>query len=103
MGNETKTQHTPGPWRVRKDGAGRLAGVSDETRKFDCFVWGGVAVDADLMEANARLIAAAPELLEALKEAHAELIRLGAETDAVYASPAMRLIFTAIAKAEGKS
>lgn len=58
-----KTQHTPGPWMYRKQANGSL----------DFFGEGGDRVilsNARLInqEANARLIAAATELLEALKD-----------------------------------
>lgn len=53
-------QHTPGPWKVRKDYAGAMAVVS-ETR----FVARVGPLNIDHAEANARLIAAAPELLSA--------------------------------------
>src|SRR4051812_31379349 len=70
MGSTTKenlagerTQHTPGPWRV--DGrfvmASKGAGAIAETFPH------GPGKTAGTAEANARLIAAAPELLEALK------------------------------------
>jgi hypothetical protein len=61
------TQHTPGPWRtdgfVTKDldiisPAGRIAMIDCDTP------------DADTLEANARLISAAPDLLALLREAH---------------------------------
>ena len=107
MSNETKTQHTPGPWRVRKDGSGRLARVSDETHEFDCVVTPSLHRDAELMEANARLIAAAPELLAALRSceetlreytSHEGLPRTGAKrADAIDAARA------AIEKAEEES
>lgn len=64
-----QTQYTPGPWRyVRENGspttgrhmvAGARPGYIAEVR--DC--------GSGCVEANARLIAAAPELLEALKKA----------------------------------
>ena len=61
-------KHTPGPWEVRKTASGNpfiyagqlnVAGVA--------MVRAGV--DSATAEANARLIAAAPELLEALIQA----------------------------------
>ena len=50
-------------------------------------------------QANARLIAAAPELLEAARLANLELIALGIGSSG---SPALRALWWAIAKAEGK-
>ena len=54
-------QHTPGPWHVNE-----LGNVADKTR----IVIGVIATTFESYsgEANARLIAAAPDLLEALKE-----------------------------------
>jgi len=58
-----KTEHTPGPWRTVGNKAGSWSVLSGNiclavlARK-DCLEWN---------EANARLIAAAPELLEALQ------------------------------------
>jgi len=59
MTNETKASHTPGPWTV---GEGFLGGIGIQTQRGE-FV-------CDLAEiADAKLIAAAPDLLEACKVA----------------------------------
>ena len=80
MANETKkTQHTPGPWVADVD-RGMIRGAvrpSDSPPGFGlaCVVPGYLGEGRDEMEqdsaflrANARLIAAAPDLLEALKD-----------------------------------
>lgn len=85
-------KHTPGPWRITAQGKhvvsvedGRICAAPEHMAKWN---W----------DANARLIAAAPELLEAL-----ELI---ANTDPVEAAldpqRAVRVARAAIAKAEGQ-
>ena len=64
-------QHTPGPWEANLDahGRGRIKGNG-------CWVattWTTADDDSDKRhpaEANARLIAKAPEMLEALKDAY---------------------------------
>ena len=68
----SQAKHTPGPWQVTIDcGANVIRAAEKEVRDgviaymFSDYVastWGGVN------EANARLIAAAPELLEVLHE-----------------------------------
>lgn len=58
----TPTKHTPGPWKVDPNFPGMVRIDDDPTS--------GILVG---LAANARLIAAAPELLEALKEAMGEL------------------------------
>lgn len=61
-------EHTPGPWRIeRKDGGmfNVVAGHDYFTRTFVAFM--GANPEEGDTEANARLIAAAPELLEALE------------------------------------
>lgn len=80
--NTMKTQHTPGPWQSAKDflgpdtyGDGNAIPIFPENGGVAiCEV---VAVNGDglsrphvqaMAEANARLTAAAPELLEALRE-----------------------------------
>jgi hypothetical protein len=54
--------------------------------------------NADESQANARLIAAAPELLAELRAARTRLFGHGPSTDPLY-----RTISAAIAKAEGKA
>jgi hypothetical protein len=97
-----RTQHTPGPWRVD---------TMRHSAKSEVFVIPGVCVvtgattEAD-SEANARLIAAAPELLAVLREI--------AEHMPVSAPPSQRDIANlqravmpraraAIARAEGRA
>lgn len=67
-----ESKHTPGPWRISRtsgmeifinhdqDQPNRVAGYFAEVRRFTS--------DNEQVEANARLIAAAPDLLEALLE-----------------------------------
>lgn len=78
------SKHTPGPWEVTNDinvfsalgadsGDGHKAHSTDGWQVADCsegltFVDGGmVELGYDVKKANARLIAAAPDLLEALE------------------------------------
>ena len=66
--SETKVaQHTPGPWRVEPQWNGRM-----DIRGADNTICGGVWRGAygepgSIGQANAKLMAAAPELLEALE------------------------------------
>ena len=62
-------QHTPGPWFVvAQNNVGskgtQVWGLAGDTRIADC-ASGGISLEGK--RANARLIAAAPELLEALQ------------------------------------
>ena len=61
------TKHTPGPWNVSPSAkASTLTRVFDETGKLVASANGPGLFEGGEAEANARLIAAAPELLEAL-------------------------------------
>ena len=85
------SKHTPGPWRIH---AGTIKFHIDNNKEGVCSTSGDSIWD----EANANLIAAAPELLEALKEI-IKLYgrsRLPARVDAIAKGKA------AIAKAEGR-
>ena len=94
------SKHTPGPWRAEKHPQHDhvhcselwmiIAGEPDDCS--DAEIAQVIAYEA---EANARLIAAAPDMLEALKEARA-LLRgcIGEAIDRIDA---------ALAKAEGRS
>lgn len=99
------SKHTPGPWTV-----------SDELTTDKHFaidighdVSGCVLVERHVEghdesdEPNARLIAASPEMLEALKLAHMEIIRLLNEGDfKKNITLDLGYIVDAIAKAEGR-
>jgi hypothetical protein len=69
------TQHTPGPWGVQDDHGRRyvetLKGNDDSICEVHRRAKGGILSDAEF-HANARLIAAAPELLRALDMAVTE-------------------------------
>lgn len=92
------TPHTAGPWAVSP-----LIGVKD----LGIINFYGSAVaritDLDLpnREANARLIAAAPELLEALEEARNVILNHG--EDAMALMSALVMADAAIAKAKGEA
>jgi hypothetical protein len=59
-------QHTPGPWIVEAIGATELEVAHEETLLTICKMpWVGSHYSGKPVEANAHLIAAAPELLEA--------------------------------------
>lgn len=67
--------HTPGPWHAHEEATivrwGYVSTSEERNRKFfiaSCFDVPDLSPDANTSEANARLIAAAPELLEALRE-----------------------------------
>ena len=68
-----KTQHTPGPWIVTEyDGRGPMEVQSSENPGASLALV--YAEHPDQMEPNARLIAAAPELLETLQNLVREVI-----------------------------
>jgi hypothetical protein len=66
-----KTQHTPGPWSAATMKGGRplvRPKVSDFDTQPIATVEGGYSQSQVVLNANARLIAAAPDLLDALRE-----------------------------------
>ena len=99
------TQHTPGPWRVdvAQDRDGTIHSVDVREAAYGLFV---AAVEAHTEEhadvmANARLIAAAPELLAVLKRMVLDCERT-VELECVHGSQVVDDAIAAIAKAEGK-
>lgn len=96
-------QHTPGPWKVERAPLTRQICIMSA----DTWICGQIQsdnhtrIDTGECVANARLIAAAPDLLNALKSAMATL--LTADDDKI---PRLRerihLAESAIAKAEGR-
>jgi len=107
-------QHTPGPWAFDPDDftevfnpdSGAMICKVLEADDFPCLEEGTHGDVQDECLANARLIAAAPDMLEALKAAK-ETIRVwhGPNAWDIYdrSSPEMKAINEAIAKAEGRS
>ena len=104
-------QHTPGPWFA--DSQGRIwrrdpselyengGGVAGDKPLATVYVgWSGEGKSGYPREANARLIAAAPDLLEALQAAYAAL--LGYPYRNATTQAAMDKSYAAIAKATGK-
>lgn len=95
----TNAKHTPGPWHYT---AGHYvpdvyAVVEGDRRKS--------VIGEDMTEANARLIAAAPELLAALINCRDALRRLALESNHPFAKHCLGVADTAsliIAKAEGE-
>lgn len=103
MSTPTKTEHTPGPWHVNTlevvplsihAAHGHVATVSTGSMG-EC--------ELEECEANARLIAAAPEMIHALELAHVALARRGCGCDCenMPAPCVMCAVETAIAKAKG--
>jgi hypothetical protein len=90
------SKHTPGPWFVPKENAGSAAtsvwARGGDVRVADCNS-GCIALPG--RQCDARLIAAAPELLEACKDALRDLIADGHEHYRVAGT-----LIAAIAKAE---
>lgn len=78
-------RHTPGPWKVFlvKDGPnkGQLLGVGQETGEGVADAYGGLWGSGGEKLANARLIAAAPDLLDAAKAAEFLLAALCVDRD----------------------
>lgn len=94
---------TPGPWVIGRSGHGRPYQV--ETAGGLCITkWGGISRPASAEgEANAQLIAAAPELLDALESLKCELILSDVDMDYIesHFRPWLDKAAAAIAKARG--
>ena len=87
--------HTPGPWRWTNTGYRHLkTNAGADVHDFGC---GCCSCTGDLSDADARLIAAAPELLEAL-ESMVEMVEMNGFGKAY----AMDIARAAIAKARGQ-
>lgn len=92
----SEAEHTRGPWRIGRAGSvvaevppeGGVRGTDDPS------YYGGYLIGETITEANARLIAAAPEMLEALENLEND--------DCHIPSHAWVLVRDAIAKATGK-
>jgi hypothetical protein len=91
------TTHTPGPWHIGVRTAHSKRDIYGEQGELVALA-DAVFTDLATAQVNARLIAAAPELLEALKIALAAMVTMhGENTD----PGQMAIMRHAIAKAEG--
>lgn len=92
----SENKHTPGPWRVGQKAQIRTAGdyFDQEIVSFT-----GQQFPAETVEANARLIAAAPEMLDALDACNARLHMEGYTVS----DPVTDMVIAAIAKARGET
>lgn len=119
-----ETKHTPGPWRyrpLRHDDWGLIRGPeADDGGPRNGFgyivarAYSGSfetveelaahrANNTDPAEANARLIAAAPDMLDALKAVAVEADEFDQEEDIILPAEMRGMIRAAIAKVEGQS
>jgi hypothetical protein len=101
-----ETKHTPGPWewvgRDLEQKGGEYKTVIGSEVSCGTFCYGG-SVDMTVSEADARLIAAAPELLEALILLEHEMVESGNAQSRDYGwKPAIEKTRAAIAKATGE-
>lgn len=102
-------KHTPGPWALTNSREVFSKASGDPI----CVVsWGFTPLDRQVAKADARLIAAAPDMLEALNAAYDFIMReyASAEAGALEGDPLSKearairdTIVSAIAKAEGRS
>lgn len=94
------TKHTPGPWSIDPKRALRVVDSDDQT----IGSFGASDMIRDSWEANARLCAAAPDLLEALEELRGAVIDLDQDEEGSVnlCEAAIRKARIAIAKARGE-
>lgn len=103
-----KQKHTPGPWGYAYDDRGECVidvgpWCPNVYGRIDPVVASVPQDGNDNEEANARLIAAAPDLLEAAKKAKAALLMFGhIEPMPSWLEEAFKATVAAIRKAEGK-
>ncbi len=106
------TKHTPGPWEVVRTPNGypcQITATAGDPRKpggiCDVTRWASISVPSSAEgEANARLIAAAPDMLAALKDCRAYLAGfMNVKAHGNGPIVALAAADAAIAKAEGAS
>lgn len=91
-------KHTPGPWKMGEDGEV----LTDSPNEFLVAMSN---IHRPQYEANARLIAAAPELLEALKDAKETLENAGDEQRRILDArwDAIDILNDVLSRAEGRT
>lgn len=96
------TQHTPGPWVQGKEDDFKGIAITTPARGMAYVAIANVPVDytdRPEREANARLIAAAPELLEAAKA----VAQWCMQRPPIHPYDGFKMLEAAIAKAEGRT
>lgn len=93
------SKHTPGPWKVEKTSTGN--NITSYLLPYVAAVSDGLRARNGEGDANARLIAAAPELLDALRIMVGTSQNLNLDLNAKIEG-ALKIAIAAIAKAEGK-
>ena len=95
--------HTPGSWTLDYYGDREIDVYSGDV--LVCAMRGGCTDpdDEEAATADAHLIAAAPELLEALTAAHAAITYMMSNDDCGGAPNALEQVAAAITKAEGRT
>lgn len=94
-----KTKHTPGPWFVDSNHEDACFVGQDD----GCAVASMVCGDGQDMRANAQLIAAAPEMLEALELANLYILSISNHPDIHNATALHLKLQDLIAKAKGET
>jgi hypothetical protein len=108
MPAQEKAKHTPGPWKVVRDGNPLSAGIVAVIEHSERFLaveedhFGRPWCAPDTWEANARLIAAAPDLLEACRAVMWWNERVGGFSEPEDERDVLEPLRAAIAKAEGR-
>lgn len=105
MSTETKAKHTPGPWTVEHHGGPWHIFGAGDTRvgTYGTSVPAITEAEWATSQANAHLIAAAPELYAALQAVDAEVRDIpSASGDVILPSHVWDLVSAALAKAEAR-
>lgn len=97
-----KPQYTPGPWKYHAQGDANQYALVTNTA---CWIL-GILQNGEILtpeqEANARLIAAAPELLQTLKDTCSELNQLAFVQNDRLAQKQVKIALALISKIEGE-
>ena len=107
MGESVRSKHTPGPWEVFDDVEGcEFPGIDNAGESIvlcgSIFDDGGIRGDTkEERLANARLIAAAPDMLEAIEETLQSVVMNRLHDTIEISRDAIELLRAALAKAKG--
>lgn len=94
------SKHTPGPWKVQHDPFNPNVRIVGDKELIVCVQ--ATDMFAKETEANAALIAAAPDMLEALENRTEILCGMSCNKDAGFHTGACEMARAAISKAKGK-